>query len=242
MTMKLKRMLLCLGLVLSMSFLLFGCGPNNQDANATGAPEDTIDESIDESTDVAEGTEVMEEPSETTPEVSNDPMDALLVTEDIARTYGGYYLFKNGNLYSLNRFISIEKARQYNIGWRWNETIGAVSYRARASNTGDMISMGDVPIATVEKGDEIRGYKSANIGLDKATFAGYSLIIFNSGNGALLYNDLEAEPTEIHDLSSMQIEDEDGNIIPTENMHDLDYRKTYKVTCTKTRRNIEKPT
>ena len=99
MTMKLKRMLLCLGLVLSMSFLLFGCGPNNQDANATGAPEDTIDESIDESTDVAEGTEVMEEPSETTPEVSNDPMDALLVTEDIARTYGGYYLFKNGNLY-----------------------------------------------------------------------------------------------------------------------------------------------
>lgn len=221
MTMKPRRLLLCLGLVLSMSFLLFGCGPNNQDANATGAPEDTIDEFIDESTDVAEGTEA--------PEFIDDPLDALLVTEDIAREYGGFYIYRNGNLYSLNNFMSLEKSEQYDIGWRWNETILAASYRPKNSESADVISMRDIPLPTIEEGDEIRGYQNAKLGIDVATFEGYSLNIFDGFDQAAFFHDLEEEPIIISHYDTIQIEDKDGNIIPTDDMHNLNGYETYKV-------------
>lgn len=257
-----KKIPVCLILVALMSSLLFGCSNNDQSANATStsSSEVTVQPSAEEepdesSTPESEGEdESVNNQSESfnpdnsiddpidpddslTSENTADPLAPLMVTESFAKSYGGIYLVRNGNLYALTENIPRETSVLYNVGWRRNQTYG-ILYKLVEDETiegTNYVTMGDVPLVTLQEGDEIRGYQYPGLALESANDSGYSLRMVEGAYEStrlLIFEDLDSvDPIILSEslLKNLEIKDEDGNSVALEDIHNLEYQKHYFV-------------
>ena len=196
---------------------LSGCASNNND----------IEQELDYELKVSE--------SETEEQTEVKPVDPLAIYE--LESGRGLCLFRNEKLYRLYGEISVDKKKEYQMGYMDYHIDGnsaSVYFNPQKSDYNYYISFGGFPLIEIESFDSIRGYGKTKINLQKAEFISYALTIDESLSifsecpiVEIYYNDADAIETHCVKVEkdNISIKDKSGNLIA--DYYDLPYNEQY---------------
>lgn len=147
-----------------------------------------------------------------------DPYEVLRVTEDFARAFGGVYLRRNGEFYTLT-YATMEKYHDlYGVGRKFDVPLKDFKATQIAdfydSNSRLLIS-NEVPTFTLEDGDEILGFGDTETDFFKWTFYGYTCSFVRMGKAN--YYDFGVPTTKelfkVNGVDQVELRDADGNLV-----------------------------
>ncbi|MBR3332534.1 hypothetical protein IKG28_02840 [Candidatus Saccharibacteria bacterium] len=241
-----KRKILSVFLMFTMVMAVVSCN-----GNATATSEDPMLYSVDDTQPVILEEGISEEivsevesevESETVSEtVDKDPLATLEVSEEWARNQKGHYLMRGDRFYTLTGIMDYAKSKEYNVGWRNGYVNGAVVYMSYkivgSPNASDFrpryvgrLTIGDIPVISLESGDKIVSFGNTSIELFKVESFTYSINVWDSDGVMYLMTDADYDVSKIPmitsvDMDKFTVSDESGNVV--EDVRNLEYGRKY---------------
>lgn len=160
------------------------------------------------------------------PQIVEDPLAVLLVTEEFAKEKGLLCLYRDEKLYSL--------------GPKYITSDGKYVLPTGFDDGKEHILNADLPEITIQEGDQIRDYGDKYLNVYKSTFLGYTICMFDHGDYGTFVMDDEIDPSSNGkpkvmsiqsrgiDITQFEIKDSSGNTML--NTRHLDRGCEYKIT------------
>jgi len=210
------------------ALLLFGCSQSNtqtaSDEPSTDGPEST--EPVSD-----EGDQASESASSTSADASNDTTQMFEVSEDTAKSRGGFYLKRGDTFYTLQSSIPERlKGVDYTAGRIEEGTGGKTVFYEHQLDIVDgayssVITYGDFDPIVVEPGDMIVAFdpdRIPDLQLQSMQFYGYSIgyvepsSYYGYTNGWIWDSDMNFTSMDAHNVSSsdVSVQDASGSEVP----------------------------
>ena len=145
---------------------------------------------------------------------AKDPLEALVTDPEVCREYTGYYVIKDGKYYATGGHIPYAQVKGSGIGSLENASSGEAALYKGWEN-GAVVSMGDVPILTVEDSDTLIGYGGTTGGLipyNETPMPSMRLKVDSYNSWTIYSADEEPVSYSMDHMQQVQLEDADGNI------------------------------